>query len=49
VEYESSTRAHIEHDLGFTVVASYGDQYCDLVGEFADHAVKLPNPTYDLP
>jgi len=49
VEYKSKTRAHIEHDLGYTVVASYGDQYSDLVGGYADHAVKLPNPTYYLP
>jgi hypothetical protein len=49
VEYKSKTRAHIEHDLGFTIVASYGDQYSDLAGGYADHAVKLPNPTYYLP
>jgi predicted secreted acid phosphatase len=49
VEYKSKTRAHIEHDLGYTIVASYGDQYSDLVGGYADHAVKLPNPTYYLP
>ncbi|HEY0238280.1 MAG TPA: HAD family acid phosphatase [Friedmanniella sp.] len=49
VEYKSKTRAHIEHDLGFTIVASYGDQYSDLTGGYADHAVKLPNPTYYLP
>ncbi|MGI3783136.1 MAG: HAD family acid phosphatase [Janthinobacterium lividum] len=49
LEYKSKTRAHIEHDLGYTIVASYGDQYSDLAGGYADHAVKLPNPTYYLP
>ena len=49
VEYKSKTRAHIEHDLGYTIVASYGDQYSDLTGGYADRAVKLPNPTYYLP
>ena len=49
VEYKSKTRAHIEQDLGYTIVASYGDQYSDLTGGYADRAVKLPNPTYYLP
>jgi predicted secreted acid phosphatase len=48
IEYKSKTRAHIE-DLGYTVVANYGDQYSDLLGGYADRAVKLPNPTYYLP
>ena len=49
IEYKSKTRAHIEDDLGYTVVANYGDQYSDLLGGYADRAVKLPNPTYYLP
>ena len=49
IEYKSQTRAHIEDDLGYTVVANYGDQYSDLLGGYADRAVKLPNPTYYLP
>ena len=32
-----------------TIVANYGDQWSDLQGGYADHAVKLPNPTYYLP
>ena len=48
IEFKSKTRAHIE-DLGYTVVANYGDQYSDLLGGYADRAVKLPNPTYYLP
>ena len=49
VEYKSKTRAHIEDDLGYTIVANYGDQFSDLTGGYADHVVKLPNPTYYLP
>ncbi|MGO4664004.1 HAD family acid phosphatase [Terrabacter sp. 2TAF16] len=49
IEYKSTTRAHIEQDLGYDVVANLGDQYSDLIGGYADRAVKLPNPTYYLP
>ena len=49
MEYKSKTRAHIEDDLGYTIVANYGDQFSDLTGGYADRAVKLPNPTYYLP
>jgi predicted secreted acid phosphatase len=49
IEYKSQTRKHIEHDLGYTIVANYGDQYSDLIGGYADRTVKLPNPTYYLP
>ena len=49
IEYKSQTRAHIEDDLGFHIVANYGDQFSDLIGGHADEAVKLPNPTYYLP
>jgi predicted secreted acid phosphatase len=49
IEYKSQTRRHIEKDLGYTIVANYGDQYSDLIGGYADHTVKLPNPTYYLP
>jgi len=48
VEYKSQTRKHIEQ-LGYTVVTNYGDQYSDLLGGYANHTVKLPNPTYYLP
>jgi predicted secreted acid phosphatase len=48
IEYKSATRAHIE-DLGFNVVGNFGDQYSDLIGGFADHVYKIPNPTYYLP
>ncbi|MGQ3890049.1 HAD family acid phosphatase [Legionella sp. CNM-1927-20] len=34
---------------GYTVVATIGDQYSDLLGGFAKKAFKLPNPFYYLP
>jgi len=48
IEYKSQTRAHVE-DLGFDIIANFGDQYSDLIGGHADRTVKLPNPTYYLP
>jgi hypothetical protein len=41
--YKSATRAHIE-SLGYDIVASFGDQFSDLAGGFADKTFKLPNP-----
>ncbi|MCS0603237.1 Secreted acid phosphatase [Streptomyces sp. LP11] len=46
VQYKSGTRAHIEDDLGYEVIANFGDQYSDLDGGHADRTYKLPNPTY---
>jgi predicted secreted acid phosphatase len=48
VEYKSGTRKHIE-SLGFDIVLNVGDQWSDLQGGYADHFLKLPNPTYYLP
>lgn len=48
VEYKAGTRAHVE-DQGYRVVANFGDQFSDLLGGYADHAIKLPNPSYYLP
>jgi predicted secreted acid phosphatase len=45
-EYKSLTRKHIEQDLGYDIVANFGDQYSDLNGGFADRTFKLPNPMY---
>ncbi|MXM63117.1 Secreted acid phosphatase [Streptomyces sp. HUCO-GS316] len=45
VQYKSGTRKHIE-ELGYTVIANFGDQYSDLDGGYADRTYKLPNPTY---
>jgi predicted secreted acid phosphatase len=46
VQYKSGTRKHIEQDLGYDIVANFGDQYTDLQGGYADKTYKLPNPTY---
>ncbi|MFG2883100.1 HAD family acid phosphatase [Streptomyces sp. NPDC048297] len=46
VQYKSGTRAHIEDDLGYEIIANFGDQYSDLDGGHADRTYKLPNPTY---
>jgi predicted secreted acid phosphatase len=49
VEYKAGTRKHIEQDLGYDIVLNVGDQFSDLQGGYADHSLKLPNPTYYLP
>ncbi|KUM81850.1 HAD family acid phosphatase [Streptomyces curacoi] len=46
VQYKSGTRQHIEDDLGYEIIANFGDQYSDLEGGHADRTYKLPNPTY---
>jgi hypothetical protein len=48
VHYKTATRAHIE-SLGYDIVASFGDQFSDLTGGFADRTFKMPNPNYFLP
>ena len=48
IEYKSQTRAHVAAE-GYHIVANLGDQFSDLIGGYADHAIKLPNPTYYLP
>jgi predicted secreted acid phosphatase len=48
IHYKSATRAHIE-SLGYDIVASFGDQYSDLLGGYADKTFKMPNPNYYLP
>lgn len=48
IHYKSATRAHIE-SLGYDIVASFGDQFSDLKGGYADRTFKLPNPNYFLP
>jgi predicted secreted acid phosphatase len=49
VEYKSQTRRHIQRDLGYRVLANFGDQFSDLAGGYARRWYKLPNPTYYLP
>ncbi|MFF4213902.1 HAD family acid phosphatase [Streptomyces sp. NPDC001796] len=46
VQYKSGTRKHIEEDLGYEIVADFGDQYSDLDGGYTGRTYKLPNPTY---
>ena len=48
IQYKSGTRAYIE-SLGYDIVASFGDQFSDLLGGFADKTFKMPNPNYYLP
>ncbi|MDE9366642.1 HAD family acid phosphatase [Luteipulveratus sp. YIM 133132] len=48
VEYKAGTRKHIE-SLGYDIALNVGDQWSDLQGGYADHTLKLPNPTYYLP
>lgn len=49
IEYKSSTRKHVQEDLGLQIVANFGDQFSDLIGGYSGRVVKLPNPTYYLP
>jgi acid phosphatase len=35
-------------EQGYTVVASVGDQWCDVTGEHAGHGIKLPNYMYSF-
>ena len=48
-DYKTLTRKHIEQDLGYDIVANFGDQFSDLNGGFADQTFKIPNPMYFLP
>lgn len=46
--YKSMARSKIA-EQGYTILASIGDQYSDLVGGYALKTFKLPNPFYYLP
>ncbi|MBO9523014.1 MAG: hypothetical protein J7518_15890 [Nocardioidaceae bacterium] len=48
IQYKSAVRRYVESQ-GYDIIANFGDQFSDLIGGFADRAVKLPNPTYYLP
>ena len=48
IQYKSAVRRYVESQ-GYDIVANFGDQFSDLIGGYADRAVKLPNPTYYLP
>lgn len=45
VQYKAGTRKYIE-STGYDIIGSFGDQYSDLKGGYADKTYKLPNPTY---
>ncbi len=46
--YKSGTRAYIENELEYDIVANFGDQFNDLANGFADKTFKMPNPNYYL-
>jgi predicted secreted acid phosphatase len=48
IPFKSQARASISK-LGYTVIASIGDQHSDLKGGYAEKTFKLPNPYYYLP
>lgn len=48
IPFKSQTRAKIAAQ-GYTIIASIGDQYSDLLGGHAERVFKLPNPYYYLP
>lgn len=48
VPFKTHARALISKQ-GYTIVATIGDQYSDLLGGFAKKQFKLPNPYYFLP
>ncbi|RDG38188.1 HAD family acid phosphatase [Streptomyces corynorhini] len=45
VQYKAGTRKHIEA-AGYDIIGSFGDQYSDLDGGYAEKTYKIPNPTY---
>ena len=47
IPFKSQTRAAISK-LGYTIIASIGDQQSDLTGGYAEKTFKLPNPFYYL-
>jgi predicted secreted acid phosphatase len=48
IPFKTSERLKIEQK-GYTILASIGDQYSDLLGGHALRVFKLPNPFYYLP
>ena len=46
--FKTSQRAAIEQQ-GYSIIASIGDQYSDLIGGYAQKTFKLPNPFYYIP
>lgn len=48
ITYKTAARNKISQ-LGYTIIASIGDQNSDLIGGYAQRTFKLPNPFYYLP
>lgn len=48
IPFKSHAREQIER-MGYTVLASVGDQWSDLRGGYAERLYKLPNPMYFIP
>ena len=48
IAYKTCERSKISA-LGYTIIASFGDQESDLKGGYAQQTFKLPNPFYYLP
>ena len=48
IPYKAKTRANIVKQ-GYTIIASIGDQYSDIIGGYVRKGFKLPNPFYYLP
>ena len=48
VPFKSQMRAKIEK-MGYTILASIGDQFSDIRGGYTEKGFKLPNPFYSLP
>ena len=48
VHFKQKSRASISKQ-GYTIIASIGDQYSDILGNYAKRGFKLPNPYYFLP
>ncbi len=46
--YKKAARQKITQQ-GYEIVLNVGDQTSDLVGGYADHTIKLPNPFYLIP
>ena len=48
IPYKSAARKQIT-ELGYTIVANFGDQKSDLEGGYSEKNYKLPNPFYLIP
>jgi HAD superfamily, subfamily IIIB (Acid phosphatase) len=47
--FNPTTNGQFVTELGYDIVANFGDQFSDLEGGHADRTFKMPNPNYFLP